>query len=60
MNDSIPAYSGLVLGSPACDSTPSSLGCTPPMSATALEWVMTGSLLGGESGQVSYEVVVDN
>jgi uncharacterized repeat protein (TIGR01451 family) len=60
VNDTMPSFTGLVLGSPACDSTPSTLGCTPPTSTNALNWIMTGSLSGGASGHVSYEVVVDN
>jgi len=60
VNDTVPVYTGLVVGSEACEVTPASLTCTPNVSLDKLDWGFVGSLLGGGSGHVSYEVVVDN
>ena len=60
VNDSVPAYTGMVLGSDTCETTPSTLTCTPASSLDAINWTFVGSLNGGASGHVSYEVVVDN
>ena len=60
VNDSVPAFTGFLAGSHTCDVTPTGMSCTPTISLDALNWVFTGSLIGGAAGNVSYEVVVDN
>ena len=60
VNDVIPPYTGLVSGSPQCDSTPSGLACSASVTGTEINWLFTGSgLSGGSSGVVSYQVTVD-
>jgi len=49
----------LVVGSPACNTTPSSLTCTPTVIGSSLDWKFVGPLEGGASGSVSYEVLID-
>ncbi|RVU83489.1 hypothetical protein EOL70_15740, partial [Leucothrix sargassi] len=60
VNDSVPAFTGLVLNSEICESTPTGMNCVPSQSGDAIEWLFTGALTGGTGGYVSYEVVVDN
>ncbi len=60
VNDSVPAYTGMVLGSDVCETTPSTLTCTPASSLDSVNWTFVGTLNGGASGHVSYQVVVDN
>ena len=60
VNDSVPAYSGFVSNSATCDNTPTSLTCTATVNGDAINWGFVGTLNGGESGNVSYEVVIDN
>jgi uncharacterized repeat protein (TIGR01451 family) len=61
VNDSVPAYSGYVSGSAVCDNTPSGLNCnTPNVAGDAIDWGFMGTLSGGEAGNVSYKVTVDN
>jgi len=60
VDDTVPPFTGFVTGSNACDVTPSGMTCTPTINIDELNWGFTGSLLGGASGNVSYEVMVDN
>lgn len=60
VNDSIPPYTGYVMSSQACQSTPTGMTCTPNTNMDELDWAFTGSLVGGAGGHVSYEVMVDN
>ncbi|WP_158278802.1 SdrD B-like domain-containing protein [Leucothrix arctica] len=59
VNDSVPAYTTYDVGTANCDSTPAGMTCLPTVSGSAVDWKMTGSLSGGASGQVSYQVVLD-
>jgi uncharacterized repeat protein (TIGR01451 family) len=62
VNDTVPAFTELVLNSEDCNSgnTPTGLTCTVIRSGDAIEWRFVGSLAGGSQGYVSYEVVLDN
>ena len=60
VNDTAPVYTGMVNGSATCASTPSSMTCAPNVNIDEINWKFTGVLLGGDSGRVSYDVVVDN
>lgn len=60
VNDTVPVYTGLVMGSSACDNTPVGMSCTPNINNDALNWSFTGSLIGGAKGHVSYQTKVDN
>ena len=58
VNDSLPAYTSFVTSS--CDVTPSGMTCTPLVASDGLSWDFSGPLIGGSSGQVSFEVKVNN
>ncbi|RVU84163.1 DUF11 domain-containing protein [Leucothrix sargassi] len=58
VNDSVPDYTSLLVGSTSCDTTPSTLTCVP-IEANDVSWDFTGVLEGGQQGEVSYQVVVD-
>lgn len=60
VDDMVPVYTGFVSGSNACDVTPAGMTCTPTINVDELNWSFSGSLSGGASGNVSYEVMVDN
>jgi uncharacterized repeat protein (TIGR01451 family) len=60
VNDMVPPFTTYVPGSANCDSTPAIMTCNANGGATALDWVITGQLMGGAGGQVSYQVEVDN
>ena len=60
VNDAVPAYTTLTTGSARCVSTPASMTCTPIVGGGMVKWSFTNVLIGGSSGQVSYEVKVDN
>ena len=60
VNDTVPTHTGFVVSSESCDSTPAGITCSPIRNLDALEWVFTGSLVGGAQGNVSYEAVIDN
>jgi len=60
VDDTVPAYTGLVTGSNTCDTTPPGMTCNANINIDELNWNFTGSLIGGVSGYVSYEVMVDN
>ncbi len=59
VNDSAPAFTLFKLGTGSCDSTPAGMTCSPMMGFDAIEWEFTGTLEGGTSGSVSYEVIID-
>lgn len=61
INDNVPDYSAFVLDSARCDVTPPNMTCTPIVGPdTSIRWDFTGApLLGGESGSVSFQVMVD-
>lgn len=60
VNDTAPAFTEFVLGSGGCSLTPSGMTCVPVMGVSDIQWNFTGSLQGGESGNVSYRVSVDD
>lgn len=61
VNDLTPDFTVFVLGSESCDSTPSGMTCMPVIASDqGIHWDFTGSLVAGESGNVSYEVMVNN
>jgi len=60
VDDTVPVYTGLVTGSNTCDTTPAGMTCSANINIDELNWNFTGSLIGGVSGHVSYEVTVDN
>ncbi len=59
VNDALPAFTTAVGGSVVCGTTPANLVCTPAIAGEALNWTFTGSLLAGETGSVSYQVLID-
>ena len=59
INDSAPVLTELSSGSAACVSTPTSLSCNPVVSGSAIQWQFSGTLLGGQQGIVSYQVVIE-
>lgn len=60
VKDTIPTYTGFVGTTNACDTTPVGMTCTPNFNIDELNWEFTGELVGGASGNVSYEVMIDN
>lgn len=61
IDDKVPAYTEIVVGSVRCDNTPAGMNCNPIINLDQLKWVFTGQpLVGGANGHVSYEVEVDN
>jgi uncharacterized repeat protein (TIGR01451 family) len=60
IKDVVPVFTTYVAGSASCDSTPAGMGCTPTVTGNDIDWTITNELPGFESGQVSYEVTVDN
>lgn len=61
VDDKVPAYTEIVVGSVRCDNTPAGMNCNPIINLDQLKWVFTGQpLVGGANGHVSYEVEVDN
>ncbi|RVU85720.1 DUF11 domain-containing protein [Leucothrix sargassi] len=60
INDNVPPYTSLQ-GMPTCGTAPAGMTCTSSLpSGDAVEWVFSGALVGGASGVVSYQVVVDD
>lgn len=59
VNDEIPAFTEYVFDSVRCETTASSMSCNASVAGTSVTWNIAGQLLGGESGQVSYEVQID-
>jgi uncharacterized repeat protein (TIGR01451 family) len=61
INDAVPAFTGLIADSAQCivPPPPTGMNCTPNVNFDELNWDFTGSLIGGASGQVSYEIMVD-
>lgn len=59
VNDVVPDFVTLSAGTANCDSTPAGMTCSPVVQGERLNWQMGGVLPGGASGQVSYEVTVD-
>ena len=60
VDDKVPAFTGYISTSSACDITPLGMVCTPVVNLDELSWGFTGSLVGGAFGSVSYEVMLDN
>jgi len=60
VNDSVPAFTGFIVSSESCDTTPAGLSCLPNRNLDDIWWDFSGSLAGGAQGSVSYEVVLDN
>jgi uncharacterized repeat protein (TIGR01451 family) len=60
INDTVPPFTGFVGSSNSCDITLAGMTCTPTINIDELNWNFTGPLIGGASGHVSYEVMVDN
>lgn len=60
VHDTVPEFTQMVSSSQRCLTTPSELSaCTPTQVNTRLEWVFTGKLKAGSSGEVAYEVTVE-
>ncbi len=60
VNDVVPQFTTLQTGSMHCDTTPAGLNCIPnPNNAPDLDWIFTGVLKGGDSGLVSYNVIIE-
>ncbi len=60
INDAVPPYTSLKPLSMQCDDVPAEMTCTPVVKGDELNWHFTGTLPGGKSGWVSYQVVVDD
>ena len=60
INDEVPAFTSYQSGSAVCDSTPATMVCTPSVNGSAVEWVITGQLPAGASGEVSFKILIDN
>ncbi|MGB0846809.1 MAG: isopeptide-forming domain-containing fimbrial protein [Thiolinea sp.] len=60
VNDTVPVFTGFILSSQACETTPTTLACTTSANFDELSWEFTGTLEAGDTGYVSYEVMVDN
>ena len=59
INDEIPAFTNLLPGTMNCGPTISGVQCSPSVSGNSLNWVFSGSIKAGASGNVSYRVTVD-
>ena len=59
LNDTPPAHTLIRLMSASCDTTPAALVCTPAVAFDRVDWEFSGTLAGGASGSVSYEVELD-
>jgi len=59
VKDSTPPFTTIQPGAAVCNATPASLICSPAINGDSLIWTFSGTLASGESGQVSYRVVVD-
>lgn len=60
VSDVIPSYAAIVPGSENCDSTPSGMTCVASINGLGISWTVVGPLVGGASGQVSYQVAIDD
>ena len=60
IKDVVPVFTTYVAGSANCDNTPAGMGCTPTVTGSDIDWTITNEFPGLESGQVSYQVTVDN
>ena len=60
VNDNAQAYTEIKAGTAVCDTTPAEMtSCTPIISGDRVKWEFVGPLIGGASGVVSYDVVID-
>ena len=59
VNDTAAEFTQLQPATASCDVTPTAMTCAPVIGIGAVEWEFTGSLVGGASGQVSYQVRID-
>ena len=60
IDDTAPAFTSIqAIPAPSCDVTPTGMTCAPVITGQAVKWVFTGSLPGGASGEVSYQVKID-
>jgi len=59
IDDAAPAFTQVLVASVACVNTPASLSCTPALSGASVSWEFLGTLLAGQQGTVSYQVVID-
>lgn len=59
IKDSAPAYTQVQVGSVACATPPSGITCTPGVASSDVRWDFVGSLPAGETGTVSYRVIID-
>jgi len=59
VDDMAAAFTKIQPPTASCDVVPSGMTCAPVMDMHKVEWLFTGSLPGGASGQVSYQVRID-
>ena len=59
VEDAAPPFTQVQPASLSCDVTPSTLNCVPAISGNSLSWQFSGTLSAGQSGEVSYQVVID-
>ncbi len=60
VNDVVPQFTLMDVGSMSCDTTPTGLNCSPnAVNDPDLNWVFTGTLKGGAKGLVSYQVEIE-
>jgi uncharacterized repeat protein (TIGR01451 family) len=60
IDDTAPAFTSIqTTPAPSCDVIPTGMSCAPVITGQAVKWVFTGSLPGGASGEVSYQVKID-
>ena len=59
VDDTAPPYTDMQAASASCDVTPTGMTCSPVVAAQSVKWTFTGAMPGGSSGQVSYQVRID-
>jgi len=60
VNDNAQAYTEIKAGTAVCNTMPAEItSCTPVISGDRVSWEFDGPLIGGKSGFVSYDVVID-
>jgi len=59
VDDTSPEFTKMQPPTASCDVVPTGMTCTPFMGIQKVKWTFTGSLPGGASGQVSYQVRID-
>ena len=60
INDTPPEYTVYQSSSIDCHTPPAGMNCNPLVGSSGLIWTLSGELVGGASGLVSYQVKIDN